>query len=42
MNTVLVIIILIRLVTLAEHISDHGKQTNSNTKERGGGLEHCQ
>ena len=25
----------IRLVTLAEHTSDHGKQTNSNTKEKG-------
>ena len=25
----------IRLVTLAEHTSDHGKQTNSSTKERG-------
>ena len=24
-----------RLVTLAEHTSDHGKQTNSGTKERG-------
>ena len=24
-----------RLVTLAEHTSDHGKQTNSITKERG-------
>ena len=24
-----------RLVTLAEHTSDHGKQTNSSTKERG-------
>ena len=25
----------IRLVTLAEHTSDHGKQTNSITKEKG-------
>ena len=25
----------IRLVTLAEHTSDHGKQANSSTKERG-------
>ena len=25
----------IRLVTLAEHTSDHGKQTNSNTEEWG-------
>ena len=24
-----------RLVTLAEHTSDHGKQTNSSTKEKG-------
>ena len=24
-----------RLVTLAEHTSDNGKQTNSSTKERG-------
>ena len=24
-----------RLVTLAEHTSDHGKQTNSSTKEMG-------
>ena len=24
-----------RLVTLAEHTSDHGKQKNSSTKERG-------
>ena len=24
-----------RLVTLAEHTSDHGKQTNSSTKKRG-------
>ena len=24
-----------RLVTLAEHTSGHGKQTNSSTKERG-------
>ena len=23
-----------RLVTLAEHTSDHGKQTNSSTKEK--------
>ena len=25
----------LRLVTLADHTSDHGKQTNSNTKEKG-------
>ena len=25
----------IRLVTIAEHTSDHGKQTNSSTKEKG-------
>ena len=28
------IIIIRRLVTLAEHTSDHGKQTNSSTKKR--------
>ena len=27
-----------RLVTLAEHTSDHGKQTNSSTKENGAKL----
>ena len=28
-------IIIIRLVTLAEHTSDHGRQTNSSTEEKG-------
>ena len=29
-------IIIIIIVTLAEHTSDHGKQTNSSTEEKGG------
>ena len=38
MNSIItqhIIIMIIRLVTLAEHTSDHGKQTNSSTKEKG-------
>ena len=42
-SQVLIIIIIIieglfldlRLVTLAEHTSDHGRQTNSSTEEKG-------
>ena len=35
LSSIASIIIIRRLVTLAEHTSDHGKQTNSSTKEKG-------